>query len=104
TLSCVRGQVRSITFVFHDGTIRTIPEDREGNQQDNQQQNSQSGGLGWISDPHGIPCVSGERRSNAQQYLGSQALITAAAVALDGRGHTGTGRGDQGLRAEVLLG
>ena len=39
TLSCVRGQVRSITFVFNDGTIRTI---------------------------------------NAQQYLGSQALITAA--------------------------
>ncbi|MBP0533114.1 hypothetical protein J8J19_23385, partial [Mycobacterium tuberculosis] len=28
--------------------------------------------------PYGIPCVSGERRSNAQQYLGSQALITAA--------------------------
>ena len=74
TLSCVRGQVRSITFVFHDGTIRTIPEDREGNQQNNQPRD----GLGWISDPHGIPCVSGERRSNAQQYLGTQALITAA--------------------------
>jgi integrating conjugative element protein (TIGR03752 family) len=74
TLSCVRGQVRSITFVFHDGTIRTIPEDRESNQQNNQQRD----GLGWISDPYGIPCVSGERRSNAQQYLGSQALITAA--------------------------
>src|SRR3546814_14918243 len=29
TLSCVRGQVRSITFVFHDGTIRTITEDRD---------------------------------------------------------------------------
>lgn len=82
TLSCVRGQVRSITFVFHDGTIRTIPEDRDGNQQNSQQGNPQQGyqggGLGWISDPHGIPCVSGERRSNAQQYLGSQALITAA--------------------------
>ena len=50
------------------------PRDREGNQQNNQQRD----GLGWISDPHGIPCVSGERRSNAQQYLGSQALITAA--------------------------
>jgi len=74
TLSCVRGQVRSITFVFHDGTIRTIPEDRNGNQN----QNNQRDGLGWISDPYGIPCVSGERRSNAQQYLGSQALITAA--------------------------
>lgn len=74
TLSCVRGQVRSITYVFHDGTIRTFPEDRDGNQQNGQQRD----GLGWISDPHGVPCVSGERRSNAQQYLGSQALITAA--------------------------
>ncbi|NYT62841.1 TIGR03752 family integrating conjugative element protein [Alcaligenaceae bacterium] len=74
TLSCVRGQVRSITFVFHDGTIRTIPEDSERSSQ----RNNQEEGLGWISDPFGIPCVSGERRSNAQQYLGTQALITAA--------------------------
>lgn len=73
TLSCVRGQVRSITFVFRDGTIRTVPDDGDG-----KQQNNQGEGLGWISDPHGIPCVSGERRSNAQQYLGTQALITAA--------------------------
>jgi conjugative transfer region lipoprotein (TIGR03751 family) len=76
TLSCVRGQVRSITFVFNDGTIRTIPEDREGNQQNNQQRDA--GRPGLDQRPHGIPCVSGERRSNAQQYLGSQALITAA--------------------------
>ncbi|VFR60775.1 putative exported protein [plant metagenome] len=75
TLSCVRGQVRSITFVFTNGSIRTIPEDGE---RSNQQGNGQQGGLGWISDPYGIPCVSGERRSNAQQYLGTQALITAA--------------------------
>ncbi len=27
--------------------------------------------LGLDQRPHGIPCVSGERRSNAQQYLGS---------------------------------
>jgi len=74
TLSCVRGQVRSITFVFHDGTVRTIPEDSERSSQ----QNNQQDGLGWISDPYGIPCVSGARRSNAQQYLGTQALITAA--------------------------
>ncbi|KLO58208.1 conjugal transfer protein [Delftia tsuruhatensis] len=72
TLSCVRGKVRSITFVFHDGTIRTVPDDTNGRAQGNDE------GLGWISDPQGIPCVSGDRRSNAQQYLGSQALITAA--------------------------
>lgn len=74
TLSCVRGQIRSITFVFEDGTIRTLPEGR----QDQPQGATTDGGLGWISDPYGIPCVAGERRSNAQQYLGSQALITAA--------------------------
>ncbi|MDM9652384.1 TIGR03752 family integrating conjugative element protein [Pseudomonas wenzhouensis] len=79
TLSCVRGQIRSVTFVFEDGTIRTLPKDDErgGNRQTGNGNNTQDG-LGWISDPHGIPCVSGERRSNAQQYLGSQALITAA--------------------------
>lgn len=84
TLSCVRGQIRSVTFVFHDGTIRTVPED--GGRNSNRQQegngagngNDTQNGLGWISDPYGIPCVSGERRSNAQQYLGTQALITAA--------------------------
>jgi integrating conjugative element protein (TIGR03752 family) len=79
TLSCVRGQIRSVTFVFHDGTIRTLPEDNKRNSENNR--SATQGGLGWISDPHGIPCVSGERRSNAQQYLGSQALITAAGAA-----------------------
>ncbi|MFG0410052.1 TIGR03752 family integrating conjugative element protein [Pseudomonas sp. FYR_11] len=74
TLSCVRGQIRSITFVFQDGTIRTLPEERQGQALGA----TTDGGLGWISDPYGIPCVAGERRSNAQQYLTSQALITAA--------------------------
>ena len=81
TLSCVRGKIRSVTFVFQDGTIRTLPQDSsEGGNSGGQGQNGAStqGGLGWISDPYGIPCVSGQRRSNAQQYLGSQALITAA--------------------------
>jgi len=67
TLSCVRGQIRSITFVFQDGTIRTLPEETQGQALGA----TTEGGLGWISDPYGIPCVAGERRSNAQQYLGS---------------------------------
>lgn len=79
TLSCVRGQIRSVTFVFEDGTIRTLPKDDErGGNRQNSSGNHTQDGLGWISDPRGIPCVSGQRRSNAQQYLGSQALITAA--------------------------
>ena len=81
TLSCVRGQIHSITFVFHDGTIRTVPPSTGNSRASNRSSTSGagfSGGLGWISDPFGIPCVSGERKSNAQQYLTTQALITAA--------------------------
>lgn len=89
TLSCVRGQIRSMTFVFTDGTVRTLPAPSKDGQQNNSNQNQNQssssgqpqpvqGGMGWISDPYGIPCISGERRSNAAQYIGSQALITAA--------------------------
>ena len=74
TLSCVRGAIRSMTFVFHDGTIRTVPSASSASRD----AGSTSQSLGWISDPHGIPCVSGARRSNARQYLTSQTLITAA--------------------------
>ncbi len=83
TLSCVRGQVESITFVFTDGTIRTVPQPKavaSRNASTTQSSNTDKirGGLGYLSDPYGVPCIAGERRSNAQQYLGSQSLITAA--------------------------
>ena len=60
TLACVAGQITSLTFVFQDGTVVTHSAD-EG-----------SGGtrsLGWISDDQGIPCVSGERITNAPSFL-----------------------------------
>lgn len=78
TLSCVRGQIYSMTFVFHDGTVRTVPKPGTGQSNQNNNRNTTNGGLGWISDPYGIPCVSGERRSNAAEYIGNQSLITAA--------------------------
>jgi integrating conjugative element protein (TIGR03752 family) len=84
TLSCVRGQIKSLTFVFNDGTVRTLPQPQEetnGSQTNNQNNGNQTaiqGGLGWISDAYGIPCISGDRKSNASQYIGSQVLITAA--------------------------
>ncbi len=90
TLSCVRGQIRSLTFVFHDGRVRTLPAPQEnGASQQNNNQSAVNGqpapvqgnGLGWISDPYGIPCISGVRRSNAAEYIGNQALVTAAGAA-----------------------
>ncbi len=83
TLSCVTGRLESVTFVFDDGTIRTISSD------DRSAQTSGQGGrdepLGWISDAQGIPCISGERKTNAASFLsqriGVQAIQAAAEAA-----------------------
>ncbi|MDE9452487.1 TIGR03752 family integrating conjugative element protein [Xenorhabdus bovienii] len=70
TLACVRGQVNSITFVFQDGTVRTLP----GSGQNN---NTNANGIGWLSDENGIPCISGERKSNAATYLPTLFALSA---------------------------
>ncbi|MGV8664382.1 TIGR03752 family integrating conjugative element protein, partial [Pseudomonas aeruginosa] len=90
TLSCVRGQIRCLTFVFNDGTLRTFPapaEEVNDNQSNTRQtaradQKTNQGGLSWISDPYGIPCIAGDRRSNAKEYLGNQSLLTAAGAGI----------------------
>lgn len=113
TLSCVRGQITSVTFVFRDGTIRTVPESLRGASEG---KGGGSGDLGWISDPYGIPCVSGKRRSNAKQYLTTQMLITAAgagAASLIGSqnnsfsyvaGSNGTTLGTVGISGDAAMG
>ena len=80
TLSCVTGRLESVTFVFDDGSIRTISsDDREDRSADANRP------LGWISDARGIPCVSGERKSNAAAFLtqriGVKAIEAAAEAA-----------------------
>ncbi|WP_409160585.1 TIGR03752 family integrating conjugative element protein [Pectobacterium sp. B2J-2] len=81
TLSCVRGSVSSITFVFTDGTVRTLPRP-SGQAEGNNSQSSNSGGsIGWISDENGIPCLSGERKSNASTYLPTLFALSAGSAA-----------------------
>ncbi|PXF30428.1 hypothetical protein WH50_15275 [Pokkaliibacter plantistimulans] len=91
-LSCVRGSITSITFVFTDGTIRTINgQSEEGGQSQGNGSSASGAGaqgatqsLGWLSDPYGIPCISGEKKSNAMEYLSTQfglGMATAAASA-----------------------
>lgn len=97
TLACVHGRVTSVTYIFQDGTIRTLSADRNSSGGDagggstgataNQvpmtgntatdMQNS----LGWISDDQGVPCVSGKRVTNAPTYLASRVGLTAAEAA-----------------------
>ncbi|MGU9648528.1 TIGR03752 family integrating conjugative element protein [Salmonella enterica subsp. enterica serovar 6,7:l,v:-] len=81
TLSCVRGTVHSMTFVFRDGTIRTVPgATSKANSDSNKSQGSE---IGWLSDPHGLPCIPGERKSNAAEYIGSQFLLAGSSAAAD---------------------
>ena len=94
TLGCVRGNVNSVTFVFDDGTIRTLSGGSQGisgagaNDASTSANNmlgygqanaqSQNNALGWISDKRGIPCVSGQRISNAADYLAGRITARAA--------------------------
>lgn len=80
TLGCVRGDVYSITFVFKDGTIRTVPEaksvfDGTGTTQETK--------IAELSDAVGNPCVVGERITNAYTYLAQRIGVTAAAAAAE---------------------
>lgn len=92
TLSCVRGQVNSITFVFADGTVRTLPKPNTNmnvtgnntNSGGNAKDVSTTAGIGWISDDNGIPCIGGERKSNASTYLPTIAALSAASAAGEG--------------------
>ena len=90
-LECVRGVVDTVTFVFKDGTIATIPDpnenangegDRSGDQESNGEVNSLEG-LGWISDSRGN-CVRGEYITNAPENLTKLFLAGVAAGAADG--------------------
>jgi integrating conjugative element protein (TIGR03752 family) len=76
TLSCVTGRLDSVTFVFDDGTIRTLSSD---------ERQTSSGGadqpLGWISDAQGIPCISGDRKTNAPAFLTQRVGVMAIQAA-----------------------
>lgn len=84
TLSCVRADLTSVTYVFDDGTIQTLSVgDDELNKKGSGGSNNR---LAWVSDNRGIPCVSGKRISNAGSFLAGRIFAQgveagAAAVA-----------------------
>ena len=82
TLSCVRGNVHSITFIFQDGTVRTLPQQSDSGDNSNSGK-SQDATIGWLSDSQGLPCIPGERKTNAGEYLSSQFLLAGSAAAAD---------------------
>lgn len=71
-LSCVSGTLTSVTFVFDDGRIRTVGENQRSSE-----------ALGWISDASGVPCITGERKTNVRAWLLAQLGAGATSAAAD---------------------
>ncbi|TVP85722.1 MAG: TIGR03752 family integrating conjugative element protein [Thioalkalivibrio sp.] len=109
TLSCVRGQLDSVTFVFEDGTIRTLPDHDPaigpGPGEDRDATGDQKP-LGWISDERGYPCISGKRVTNAPQFLASRAGLIGLAAAGEAiaAGETTTTVTAEGTRIGTITG
>lgn len=80
TLSCVRGKVRSMTFIFQDGRIVSLPSSKRGGSQNSDNDE----GIGWLSDPQGVTCLPGERKTNAPEYLSTQFFLSGASAAAQG--------------------
>ncbi|QPB42846.1 TIGR03752 family integrating conjugative element protein [Rodentibacter haemolyticus] len=78
TLSCVRGKVTSMTFIFQDGRIVSLPNNQKNG---TVKQDSDNEGIGWLSDPQGVTCIPGERKTNAPEYLSTQFLLSGASAA-----------------------
>lgn len=80
-LSCTEGLIQSMTFVFDDGTIRTISQRSNGASTGfgsgggggaggvGGQSLASASKLGWISDEYGNPCIPGRFVTNAPAYL-----------------------------------
>ena len=79
TLGCVRGDLHSLTFVFQDGTIRTVPKAQDIYEGTASQRDIK---IGELSDAFGNPCVVGERITNAYTYRAQRmGVVTASAAA-----------------------
>ncbi len=77
TLSCVRGTIDTVSYVFADGTVHS--QRSESNPDDI------TAGIGWISDAYGNPCVPGEFKTNAPAVI--RRLATAGTIEGLARGY-----------------
>jgi cell division protein ZapB len=80
TLGCVRGDLYSLTFVFEDGTIRTVPKAEDIYEGTASQRDVK---IGELSDAFGNPCVVGQRITNAYTYLAQRIGVVSVSAAAE---------------------
>jgi len=91
-LSCSEGIVQSMTFVFNDGAVRTVSMRSNGTMPGlgGQGQGQQAGlvqtaKLGYLSDRYGNPCIAGDFKTNAPEYL--SAVVGLKTLSLAGKAY-----------------
>ncbi|WP_018608204.1 TIGR03752 family integrating conjugative element protein [Uliginosibacterium gangwonense] len=84
TLSCSEGVIQSLTFVFNDGSIRTVSMGNAGGAGAGQQAGngiSNMAKLGFLSDRYGNPCITGKFVTNAPAFLTDVVGLKALSLA-----------------------
>ena len=72
-LSCVKGYITALTFLFPDGTISTTQITHGSGSEDL----GFTDALGYLSTPNGNPCFPGKFYTNAPQYLATMVGLGA---------------------------
>lgn len=86
-LSCTEGLIQSLTFIFDDGTIRTVSQRNNGASSGfgaggiGAQSLAGTAKLGWISDAYGNPCLPGKFVTNAPAYLTDLVMAKGFSIA-----------------------
>lgn len=80
TLACVYGNVESVTFLFDDGTLRTVSNRKPGAGMLASGAISEDR-IAWLSDEHGVPCISGQKITNAPTWLATRGVLKTLEVA-----------------------
>lgn len=81
-LECTYGNIDAATFIFQDGTIRSVrPKQGGGGNAAAGNGNGNQGRLAYVADRFGTPCISGELISNADSILAMRVALTAAEAA-----------------------
>ncbi len=73
TRRCVTGNITAATYIFEDGTVRSIYPGDPGSRPRGNDQNR--GRLGYITDRYGNPCIRGSLISDVNDYLGAGAVL-----------------------------
>ncbi|MFA0175365.1 TIGR03752 family integrating conjugative element protein [Vibrio lentus] len=81
SLSCVRGVVETLSLILEDGRMVNYPGQETAAESDFDGSTIKTNDLGFLADPNGNPCLSGERITNAPQYLTTKGLLDAATAA-----------------------